>query len=353
MAQSSLSSRSLTPINQLPEEILRAILQQVVNESRYSSVIACLLCCRRWHDSGLPLLCSAIVLTGSSIDAFLIGFPPARCDLIRSLEVFSSERKGLSSQLHKLAAKMTTMVMLSTFSLTLCHTAYPPHTDRPNNDPQKSNTCFLRRSLVAVVKSLPKSCVDLQIDMNRCDVRALNEHLCDLLRQVLSRLHHFRVRVAHLCPAIFVLGNVHEPSTWTSVAASSLKTIVINCIIPGRPFRPFARACYPDRRPARILLVQSLRELVARGEFPAIERLWLIFPWTVDPQVPPVEPEYYRYDVLQNKLWTLPYHESDDMPLDDQLALDADKELVLDDQHALEEQHAWEESFWVSLIFLV
>lgn len=327
MAKSKpLSSRSsllpfvAAPVDELPEEILRDILQHVLNESRYSAFVACLVCCRRWHHCGLPMLCSEIVLTDSSIDAFLTGFPLSRCGLIRSLEVLSLGLKGLNSRLCKLAAKMTNMIALSTFSLKVNRNAFR----------SKAGRLYLNRSLAEVLKNLPKSCVDLEIDTNGYDNQPANgDHLCNLLRQVLPRLHHFRVRLANLCPAIFGYHPADDPFTWIYVTAPSLQTLVINGVISVHRFTGSARACDPGygfrHRPhARHLLTDSLPELVEDGKFPTIERLWLITFWNQ-------WGTEYRHldDFLQKKNWLMPHYLWDDNPLDDQHGWESDRKFSI------------------------
>ena len=324
------------PINHLPTELLNVILRYVVNDSRYSSVVACMRCCRRWHDCALPLLCEDVILTKSTMDAFVINFPPASCALIQSLEVFGFEVPGLRSRLLRLATKLSAMVTLSSFSFRICRDAFPSKSDKP----------YLEPCLNTVLDCLPPSCVDLRIDTNGTErVYFEHFHLCDHMRRLVPRLEHFRARLSFLCPTVFFEGSINHPWTWTLVNASSLKTIVINLIIMIEWVIDSTKACLiqntPEDMGARLPLIKALRELVKRGAFPSVERLWITcIPHPKCPDTSDSEylAAYHRHDVLEDRTWELNYHEWDDVPLDDEAPLyrsheleDSDKDSSDDD----------------------
>ena len=183
MARSSLACSSSSPMNKLPEELLSAVLQRVRNTSSPASFVLCLLCCRRWCDMGLPLLCDVMLLRNSNIEPFLSRFPSANCPLIRSLTITiepeipatfswdwimedvehvkrneSAETKTLMGRLEGLAimiSKMTTLSILS-FGMT--------------RDSKWTVGSWIPKSIIAsMVENLSKSCVNLEIDTNGYD----------------------------------------------------------------------------------------------------------------------------------------------------------------------------------------
>lgn len=294
-------------MDQLPEELLCAILQHVQNTPQQRSFVACLLCCRRWYNVGLPLLCNAIALRSENLASFLYFFPSRNLTRMRFLAVSitaSYDNMTLSGsaqvrRLRKFAAVLAQMVNLSTFSFTF-------------SDPQSTNPhpCQMPRTIVTtIVDNLPTSCVNLEIDTHGLDYHTPGTpHLCDRLRHVLPRLQHLRLRLTDMCPAIFAEGfNQHvsmgDPPTFTSVVAPSLKTAVINC----RTGIWSSGCCTKwPRIDAHDSLIKFLRELAVCQNFPAIERLWLLY----IPRIHHVGPQYHHYkrcDIIQDQTWAIPF----------------------------------------------
>lgn len=303
MSQSS-SSTSFSPpiIDQLPEDLLRVVFQHVRDEPSLPFFAATLRCCRRWYHVGLPLLCDAIALNESNLDLFLDRFPLASCRLVRSLTVSMgwikpvngygmSHVKSFRRRLRRFALTTGTMINLSTFSLRVRQSKY------------YGGLHFPRPILAAMVQNLPPSCVNLEIDTRGCDSAGSgSSHLCDQLRHVLPRLRSLRLRLVHVCPAIFatgftVDGMIEDQSAFQSVVAPSLKSAVINCsVVEGT-----ARICGSDLD-AQIPLARALRELVTRSNYPVMEQFWLFY--LRAPKY--TYPLYHRCDVIQNKTWVIP-----------------------------------------------
>lgn len=304
MAQSLLSPALPSPINQLPEELLFAIFQQVHNGTRPGSFIACLLCCKHWYNVGLPLLFMAIVLRESNLEVFLTQFPSRNFGTVSFLTVSirsfePAEAEACCHRLGKLAMAIRKMVNLSTLSFHF------------RGDHVTTKTNLLPTSIVsAIVESLSMNCVNLEIDTNGFDYVAPNSaHLCDQLGHVLPRLRNLRLRLANMCPAIFAAGfnkdgTIEDLSAFTPVVASFLKTAVINCRVGRWQAQNCGARIGLDS--AYIPLINSLRELVARGNYPNIERLWLVYRRHNESLLSQY-PIYNRCDMIQNKTWAIPF----------------------------------------------
>lgn len=271
-----------SPISQLPEELLHSVIRHVRDTSTRSTFLACLQCCKRWRDSGMPLLCKAIVLTNANLSIFLNQFSSTHCVLVSSLTVSlrlpkrgykDREEAAFHALLQNLAAMINKMTILSRFSFAIDRIASP------------TRDCKLPSGiLAALVQSLPPSCVDLELDTKGYDtLKPRSVHLCDELRAVLPRLRTFHIRLAYVCPALFTTSfSILEDSvSLVPVVATFLQSAIINCVITALKFRGSARTCYtapickawPE---ARDPLAACLRQLVGRqGTYPVVERLWL------------------------------------------------------------------------------
>lgn len=202
-------------------------------------------------------------------------------------------------RLRRLAALLSEMRNLSTFSFIF-------------SDPRSRNPHprqLPRHVITTILEKLPTSCVNLEIDTNGLDFLVPNKpHFCDMLRRVLPRLQHLRLRLTYMCPAIFATGfNQHgtigDRSAFTSMVAPSLKTVVINCRTGFWTTGDCGRWPSID---APVSLLKTLRELAACGCFPAIERLWLVY----QPRIQFIGPQYPYYkqcDIIQNQTWAIPF----------------------------------------------
>lgn len=275
-------SSPFSPISRLPEELLHSVLRHVRETSPHSTFLACLRCCKRWRNSGMPLECKAIVLTSANLSNFLNQFSPAHYVLIRSLTIsvklprreYKDRRQAaFHVLLQNLAVAINKMTMLSTFSFAVSRTA------------SLTLDCKLPSGiLAALVQSLPPSCMDLELDTKGYDtLKPQSVHLCDHLRELLPRLRTFRIRLAYVCPLIFApnFSTLEDLSSLTPVVAPSLQIAVVNCLIIPMKLKGSARTCrtvscckaWPV---ARDLLAVCLPEFVRReGTYPAMERLWL------------------------------------------------------------------------------
>lgn len=295
-------------MDKLPVEVLHTILEHAKNTRRPERFFSCLLCCHLWHDIGLPLMYKEILVYKWNMLRFLY-ISSKNLGLVKFLTVSVTITRddwqyfpgGFESRLCELSRVLPRMINLSTLSFT--YSDFMPRHPRP--------IVMGRSAITELVRNLPESCVNLEIDANGLDIREITTpHLCDALRDVLPQLQHLRLRLADICPGIFAMGfnedgTTAHRSTVMPVVAPFLKTLVINCCANTSP----AGACGTQRSiDAHIPLLQRLCEFAARGSFPAIERLWLVYKPRLDFSVPQ-HPYYKRCDIIQNQAWCIPFTE--------------------------------------------
>ena len=281
---------------------------------------------------GLPLLCNVMLLRNSNLETFLSRFPPANCVLISSLTVaITPEKPAIQATAHYVEAKdhmiengsqitktlwdrlqrLVTFISKMTNLLSFCFTV--------TIESRRSVGFWIPRSVIAsMVENVSKSCVSLEIDTRGYDsLEPDSAHLCDKLRDVLPRLRHLRVRLATFCPAMFCANKSANDTIDDQTIAPSLETVIINCVTRLSGYGGPARACgfpgelqwwgdYHNHIEARVFLATTLRDLVVRGKFPKIERLWLVDMQYDGHDDRSVYLAYNRRDILLNKTWVIP-----------------------------------------------
>lgn len=280
---------------------------------------------------GLSLLCDVMLLRNSNLAIFSSRFSQANCVLIRSLTITieaerpernsagqyieseepmkrngSAESKVLWGRLQDLAAMISNMTNLSILSFVV-----PSNVRFPG--------FWIPRSIIAsMMENLSKSCVNLEIDTRGHDFdEADSVHLCDKIRVVLPRLRHFRVRLGVSCPAMFRAGVNAVEIIEDHSTAPHLEIVVVNSVQRSPGFPCSARLCgSPWEHPwyqsfgndpeLRVSLATTLRDLVVHGNYPKIERLWLIDMQYHDNDDPTVYGAHNRRDIVLNKTWAIP-----------------------------------------------
>lgn len=331
-------SSSTPPIERLPLEIFSNILKRVRNSTTPSSFFSCLLCCKGWRDTALPVFYQDIVLRNSNLELFLRSFPESCHHFVRSLTIsitsdnatdpieldlpeyreeverlkktLSPGSKVLFQHLAELSQIVGYMTALSTFSFVL------------GSEGVGMGFWIPRPTITTILEKLPVSCVNVEVDSKGVDhCQPGKAHLCDSIRGILPRLQHLRLRLRLLCPAIFgegftADGIVEDASNFKPISAPNLKTAMINC---NSANSRYSRVCgtlqYPETPDfihqtspeARIYLTSCLRLLVERSSFPEVKRLWVL-----DWQRPSDEngaqfASYNRRDVAKDKTWAIPY----------------------------------------------
>ena len=115
------------------------------------------------------------------------------------------------------------------------------------------------------------------------------------------------------CAGSDAVDTIEDQST-----ASSLKTVIVNCVPDYFGDVGSARVCgFPGEDPyhgpshgapeARISLATTLRDLLVRGNYPKIERLWLVDMQSHHSDDLSVYAAYNRRDFVLNKTWAIPF----------------------------------------------
>lgn len=206
----------------------------------------------------MPLLYNHIVVDSQNLEIFGNTFPVSKSDLVQSLTIQidpvqpardpaapeyaiyafvedeeqmqlhgSENTQCLWRHLRNTPNRIARMVNLTTFSFTIT---------------RKETTVgfWIPRPIIAdLLRDLPSSCVNLEIDTRGHDFLTHGYgHLCDNIRAVLPRLHHLRLRLNVMCPALFGTGYCTGPrdnvyANFKPVNAPYLRTVAINCIPLG------------------------------------------------------------------------------------------------------------------------
>jgi hypothetical protein len=273
-------------MEKLPTETLTEVFELVRLISGPSALTVCALCCKKWRAVVLPVLYRDVVLSDSRLASFAAFFPRAYGGpLVRSLTLIvghepvsamphaagdagdndkndaaaadgsSAETRLLWRQLRDVAAVVAggSMAQLAHFSL------------RVTSERTLAKDFWLPRPLLsAFVAGLPASCVAVEIDTLGFDAArpagdgdGAHAHFCDVLRGVVPRLRHLRLRLKVLCPAIFIAGGEAGMAAagedgpdgeggaegQNVVVAPALKTLVINCVTKRPGYGGPSRLC--------------------------------------------------------------------------------------------------------------
>lgn len=187
-----------------------------------------LVCCKRWHRVTETMLWRDIVLTTSSMIAlFLSKITLESAVLIHSLtlrinrisssmQAASVETHALSRSLWDLAGNVSVMMRLNTFSVIVL--APPMSWVIP------AGTRLRRTDLIDLLKSLPTSCVYLEINTDGIRWYEEGAHIWSIIVDMMIRMEHIKLQLNFICESVFLDNS--EKSEF--VFAPRLQTLVIN-----------------------------------------------------------------------------------------------------------------------------
>lgn len=156
----------MATFERIPNEILSSVLLEINAISGPSSFLPCLLCCKTWHETAIPILYRDVLLTYSNISAFVWCFKSSYGPLLRSLTVTinpmqpaqteedekrlpyygSKSAQVLWDLLQQVSHKLVSMDRMTTFSLSVS-SVYP-----------YSRGFWIPRDTVAtMIKALPEA----------------------------------------------------------------------------------------------------------------------------------------------------------------------------------------------------
>ncbi|KAF2742674.1 hypothetical protein M011DRAFT_481443 [Sporormia fimetaria CBS 119925] len=177
---------------------------------------------RQWHQVGLEILYANVVLTDNTMGLFTSSFKVQEYGrLVQSLtlrinheDLCGKHCAQTPTWFEKLVAIVRKLEKLSTFSLVFTNNSTP----------------LPQVIITELLPALPASCTNLELDSNH-DAHFLvggKPHVCDVLRDLLPRMEHVRLRLRMLCGSIFGTG---DPCTndFLPISLPNIKSLVINC----------------------------------------------------------------------------------------------------------------------------
>ncbi|KAH9866943.1 hypothetical protein IAQ61_007533 [Plenodomus lingam] len=240
----------LSPINDLPEELLESILK-IVKETEYPTLFwNSLRTCQKWHRVGLGLYQGLGFATTVVIESDmrrnkvqydngnLMGQLETSLDLEIPSKLYLSLLKSLTIEIqHRRNTSLFTMprnteflksledIFAQTSRLTTFSIHFSDGWDYPNLDVPAVPQSWLAR----IIGVLPDSVIHLEIDSAGTDISydpelhvKQREHLCYQVGKIITRLGHLRLRTGHVCSAMF--GASFDGSQHNMVGCGSQKT---------------------------------------------------------------------------------------------------------------------------------
>ncbi|KAF2874776.1 hypothetical protein BDV95DRAFT_603569 [Massariosphaeria phaeospora] len=221
-------------LSALPNDIIIAIATQLRRQhSSNVDFLAFILVNKQWHQLGLRVFYGNIALTDSTLAPFTESFNVlAYGKCVRSLTLkieatddetprqcaAKAEPTLLSKGLTQLTPLISNFKNLASFSL--CAQGLSRNPVLADRQPES----VPRKNIVALLKALPETCTNLELDTRGYDHREEYEqvHMCDAVRAILPRMHNVRIRVGAMCHEMFGTGE------FTPTHLPNLKSLIVN-----------------------------------------------------------------------------------------------------------------------------
>ncbi|KAJ3541461.1 hypothetical protein NM208_g4602 [Fusarium decemcellulare] len=258
-----------TTIKTISPELLSQILKFVYQsqDGRPSSLLGCLLVCRRWRDHALPILYRHLVLRTNHLSRFLNSFNHQNFSsstqsislhlfqprVTRGRHASAGANQTLDSFLRRLAKDVLPL------ALRLVNFSFTAKRDNPHG------LYFYRETISVILSALPVGCVNVEIDTGNRDWNhddASQVHLCHDIRALLPRLRNCRIKLRTMCSAM--VGS-HEEQGFCAVHLSpSMQSFVVNCI--SNQWEVNSRCTGHDESTAWHSVIKGLRRMVRQHE---------------------------------------------------------------------------------------
>ncbi|KAI2469136.1 hypothetical protein F4781DRAFT_236375 [Annulohypoxylon bovei var. microspora] len=343
-----------SPISTLSNELLLSIFE---SELPPSTLLQCMLCCKRWSPLSSSVLYKHLALTTDTLSRF-VSCPSSKDALVetftlRIIPVRSPEAENiirqLQSNLDELTSRLAKMVNLQSFSLFA-----------PSKLP--SSHWVPDTSIAVILSSLPQTCVCLELNVKYLPHVGIVDgdeevHLCASIRQMIPRLRFLRLNLPKICPEAFGFGfDRAQPSVvatdFKSVEAPHLKKCLIKIAEPRHTFGlERSPVCGCPNANIVTVLANHLQVFKAPSNAPVLERLWIadVSPTT---DLYSTFHAFVRRDILAEKSQFLPYkniglHKFNKEGIFIRMpAEEGGEDLVstIEGVMSLAEQHAWVET---------
>lgn len=224
-------------MNSLSNDILSLILTQVKSAgSGNNDILACLQVNKTWYRITSPIFYRHIVLDNSRLIPFYNSFRLDFGPQVQTLTLLiSSEGRHLVDGNPKphpeLEAKLRHTIQflnrldnLASFSLSL---------------KGRGEILLEQATVIDIIDALPARCTNLELDTQGQDQEDGKDsaHLCDSLRRLMPRMHHVRIRISSICPALLGTGELssHHNSSQQSRSIDSTTKETTSATTPFRP----------------------------------------------------------------------------------------------------------------------
>ncbi|KAI1439472.1 hypothetical protein F5Y02DRAFT_405679 [Annulohypoxylon stygium] len=200
-----------SPISTLSNELLLSIFE---SELPPSTLLNCMLCCKRWSSLSSSALYKHLVLNIRPLLRFIRSSSKSRDALVETLTLRINpgryERPDdvlqMESDLFELASRVKDMTNLQVFSFFM----------GVKNTSAGGTWITNPVSIAAILDSLPQSCAALELDFRYTrrpfDYGSLEDmHLCPSIRKIIPRIRFLRLNLPCICPEAF--GSGFDPST--------------------------------------------------------------------------------------------------------------------------------------------
>jgi len=274
-------------IDSLPAEILSEVISFVkLASGSVSALQPCLLVCRKWNILTLPYFYGNIVLDASNFELFAEQFNLAYAPFVKFLTLRFAPLPSTAKQAQVLTEKMshlpliiTSLANLASFSFSIPFEDWAKWNQMNQFDTWGRNFRpeVSPELLISLVEALPKSCVNLEIDMGRFCLQEFSTltspHICDSLRRVLPRMRRVRLHLSTTCSALFeddtpLSDSKQKAPTPKSISLPNMETLVVNCnrYSYWKLSDSFIGLCRNPRQSAWNSVTKALQRLVTHSE---------------------------------------------------------------------------------------
>ncbi|KAI0008468.1 hypothetical protein F4779DRAFT_586949 [Xylariaceae sp. FL0662B] len=310
----------ISPIAKLGPEILLEIFEWLSRDGN-ATLVPSVLCCRKWRSLVLSVLYGDVALTQKRLTKFVgncadheIRSLTLRLNAIPVDPYDPSAKQTAESRLEALRRLCPQITRMRPASLSILVDFPFPFT--------------ASQEISSILDHLPACCVSLEIDVrygssipNLIGDLQAHSHLCESIRVALPRLHHLRLRLPLICPAIFSARLPDQDAPCQVVRAPMLKTCLINLSLrPPGPYSTqgvWATPCSDDttripyvglldQLPSALPRVLPALKAFARLNSTNLERLWVIDVESRDPTLPHSWAAWVRRDFISNTSHPIP-----------------------------------------------
>ena len=249
-------------IPKLAPELLSTIFRILKRTTSRQEITSLLLVCKTWLEVGQPIVWASVSLANDSLETFVAAVESSDrvCTHIRVLSLHLNtiwpEQKDCGqlrenprswpnganpktaeqwNSLDRLATLMKISILgLRSFSLRI--DKLPQNGRRGEHHSSPQGAWMRSETLARILESLPQSCTALELDTRGRDddpvcgffATGASVHICRLIRRVLPRLTHLRLRLGSICSSFFCAQTHRAKETGDLIPELRTLTIALN-----------------------------------------------------------------------------------------------------------------------------